>query len=149
MSYIILTSVVLFFVFRKLRKEFRQVLVDSKKGYTISVEPIELVYDIYSGVSSYLWRDAMGKFLETLGYSENKSDGNLNKGFYCIDREIRCEDNFYTERSYTLRVICKNLIDYLEIHEKSMYFAAYHRESAETLARREVHNDRLRSTGYF
>ena len=149
MFYAILFAIIIFFVFRYLRREFREVVECAKKGYTIPVKPIELVYDIHSGVISYYWKDDMEGFLESVGYSKKKFKYDLSKGFYCIGREHRESDNFYTERSYTLRVICKNLADYLEICEKALSLEREHRESKETLARRESHNDRLRSTGYF
>ena len=149
MFYAILFAVIIFFVFRYLRKEFREVVEHAKKGYAIPVKPIELVYDIYSGVISYSWKDGMESFLESAGYSKKDSKDDLSKGFYYIGGERRESDNFYTERSYTLRVICKNLADYLEICEKALNLEREHRESKETLARRESHNDRLRSTGYF
>lgn len=149
MFYVILFAITIFFVFRHLRKEFREAVEYAKKGYTIPVKPIELVYDIYSGVDSYSWKDDMDVFLESVGYSKKKSKGDLSKGFYCIGRERRKSDNFYTERSDTLRVICKNFADYLEICEKALNLEREHRESKDTLKRREAHNDRLRSTGYF
>lgn len=149
MFYVILFAIIIFFVFRYSRKEFREVVEYAKKGYTIPVKPIELVYDIYSGVISYSWKDDMEGFLESVGYSKKESKDDLSKGFYCIGREHRESDNFYTERSDTLRVICKNFADYLEICEKALILERENRESEETLTRRESHNDRLRSTGYF
>lgn len=149
MFYTILFIIAVFFVFRYIRKESREVVEDSKKGYTITVKPIELVYDIYEGTVCYLWKRDMEDFLESLGYSDKQFFSGLNKGFYCISNEHRESDNFYTTRSYTLRVVCKNFIDCLKIREKATNLASSHRESSETLLRREAHNDKLRSTGYF